>query len=162
MIHTPKYHKQYPLQEGCISESAKAEKGLVQSSSFRNGNSGQPSTEFPSGLIAFSFTKAASHKRLEQRPRSISPLRFPIRRSASSVNQPTCPSFSVKLSASSVHRSISPNLSGSRQQQPPEARRSQSVYPQRQSRKDMEVYSKKTRNIFKALFSIYKSKNNNT
>nr|GEV49775.1 cellulose synthase-like protein G3 [Tanacetum cinerariifolium] len=161
MMHTPKYHKQYPLQEGCISESVKAEKGLVQSSSFRKGNSGQPSTEFPSGLIAFSFTKDVSHKKLEKRSRSISPLRFPIRRSVSSVNQPTCPSFSVKLSASSVHRSISPKLSGSRQQQPPEARRSQSVYPQRQSTKVMEVYSKKTKNLFKALFSVYKSKKHN-
>ncbi|KAK1430654.1 hypothetical protein QVD17_13549 [Tagetes erecta] len=160
MMQTPKYKKQYPVQEGCISEADKAKKGLVQSSALRKGYSGQTSTELPSGLNSFTLTKAASHKKLEKRSRSASPLRFSLKCSGSSANQPTCPSFSVRLSASSVHRSISPNLASGRQQHLPEARKSQSLYPQRQSTKDMEIYSKKTRNLFKALLRIYKSKNN--
>ncbi|XP_022029236.1 protein ABIL2 isoform X2 [Helianthus annuus] len=171
MMQTPKYYKQYPAQEGCISEANKPKTGPVQSSGLssmyknlcRKGYSRQTCTELPSGLITFSLTKDASLKKIEKRSRSVSPLRFSIRCSGSSANQPTCPSFSVKFSASSVHRSISPNPSSSRQQQPPEAMKSQTLYPQRPSRpstKDMEIYSKKTRNLFKALLSIYKSKNN--
>ncbi|KAI3756347.1 hypothetical protein L1987_56167 [Smallanthus sonchifolius] len=164
MMQTPKYYKQYPNQGG-ISEADKAKKGSVQSSDLRKGYSVQTSTKLPSDLATFSLTKAASNKRLEKRSRSISPLRFSIKCSGSSASQPTCPSFSVKLSASSVRRSITPNPSTSRQQlyqlqQPPETRKSQSSYPQRQSTRDMEIYSNKTRNLFKALLSIYKSKNN--
>ncbi|MFS7923690.1 putative ABI family protein [Helianthus anomalus] len=163
MMQTPKYYKQYPAQEGCISEANKPKTGPVQSSGLRKGYSRQTCTELPSGLITFSLTKDASLKKIEKRSRSVSPLRFSIRCSGSSANQPTCPSFSVKFSASSVHRSISPNPSGGRQQQLPEAMKSQTLYPQRPSRpstKDIEIYSKKTRNLFKALLSIYKSKNN--
>lgn len=172
MMETPKYRKQYLVPgitkqknsfiaiEGCISEDVKEEQVKGQSSGLRNGYSGQASTEFPSGLIAFSFTKSASRKGVEKRSRSISPLRFPVKRSGSAANQPTCPSFPIKLSPSFVHRSISPNSSSSRQQQPPEALRSRSLYPQRESTKDMEVYSKKTKNLFKALLSMHKSKNN--
>ncbi|XP_076936846.1 protein ABIL3-like isoform X2 [Bidens hawaiensis] len=159
MTQTPKYYKQYP-KEGCISKPDEVNKELVQSSGLRKGYYRQTSTELPSGLITFSLTKAASNKKQEKRSRSMSPLRFSIKCSGSSAYQPTCPSFSVKLSASSVHRSISPNPSSNRQQTLPEARISQSLYPQRQSTRDMEIYSKKTRNLFKALLSIYKLKNN--
>ncbi|KAL8196292.1 hypothetical protein R6Q57_025292 [Mikania cordata] len=161
MMQTPEYKKQYPVQEDCISKAEKVRKRLVQSSGLREGYCGQTSTRLPSGLITFSLTKAASHKKLEKRSRSMSPLRISIKCSGSSSNQPTCPSFSVKLSASSVCRSISPSPSSSKQQQP-EARKYQSLYPQRQSTRDMESYSKKTRNLFKALLSIYNSKNNIT
>ncbi|XP_076882715.1 protein ABIL3-like [Bidens hawaiensis] len=159
MMQTPKYYKQYP-KEGCISKSDKVNNGLVQSSGLRKGYSRQTSTELPSGLITFSLTKAASNKKQEKRSRSMSPLRFSIKCSGSSAYQPTCPSFSVKLSASSVHRSISSNSSCRTQQPPTEAGKSQTLYPRRQSTRDMEIYSKKTRNLFKALLSIYKSKNN--
>ncbi|KAK9059348.1 hypothetical protein SSX86_021968 [Deinandra increscens subsp. villosa] len=177
MMQTSKYKKQYHVQDDCISKADKAEKGLIQSSGLsstkktslyknlcRKGYYGKTSTEFPSDLTTFSLTKAASNKRLEKRSRSISPLRFSMKCSGSSADQPTCPSFSVRLSASSVHRSISPNSSNSRQQlqQPPEARKYQSLCPQRQSTRDVEIYSKKTKNLFKALLSIYKSKNNIT
>ncbi|KAI7725088.1 hypothetical protein M8C21_014231 [Ambrosia artemisiifolia] len=148
--------------EGCISGANKDKKELVMSSGLRKGYSGRTSTELPLDLITFSLTKAASHKKLEKRSRSrsMSPLRFSIKCSGSSAIQPTCPSFSVKLSASSVYRSISPNPSSSRQQQPPEAMKSQTLYPQRPITRDMEIYSKKTRKLFKALLRIYKSKNN--
>ncbi|XP_071727557.1 protein ABIL3-like [Rutidosis leptorrhynchoides] len=157
MMQTLKYHKQYPAQESCISKAIKRKKEMIQSSGLRKGYSGQPSTESP---IAFSFTEAASHKRLEKRSRSNSPLRFSIKRSASAANESTYPSLSVKVSASYVHRSISPSPSSSRQKEPPEAWRSQSLYPQKQSTQYMEVYSKKTRNLFKVLLNRYKSKNN--
>lgn len=161
IVQTPMYHKQYPCQEGCISQVVKAKEGLVHSSNLRKGYSAQASTELPSALVAFSLTKNASHKRLEKRSRSISPLRFSIKRSGSTTYQPTCPSFSVKLYSSSVRRSISPNASNNIQQQPHDAWRSHSLYPQTQSTKGMEVCSKKTGSLFKVLLSIYKSKNNN-
>ncbi|KAI3691878.1 hypothetical protein L6452_31680 [Arctium lappa] len=159
MMETPKYRKQYLLPEDCISEDVKTEQVKGRSSGLRNENSRQASTEFPSRLIAFSFTKSASRKGVEKRSRSVSPLRFPVRCSESAANQPTCPSFPIKLSPSFVHRSISPNSSSSRQKQPSEAWRSRSLYPQRESTKDIEVYSKKTKNLFKALLSMHKSKN---
>nr|XP_043630717.1 protein ABIL2-like [Erigeron canadensis] len=169
MVQTLKYHKHYPVQEACITEDIKAEKEMIQSSGLRKEDSEQPPSEFP---VAFSFAKAASHQTKAKRSRSMSPLRFPIKRSGSTANQSTCPSFSVKLSASSNHRSISPCSSTSRQQvshtisvfcnsqKPTVDWRSQSVCPQRQSPKAMQVYSKKTRNLFKALLSMYKSKKN--
>ncbi|XP_024996489.1 protein ABIL3-like isoform X2 [Cynara cardunculus var. scolymus] len=160
MMETPKYRKKYLLPEGCISEDVKAKQVKGRSSGLRNGYSGQASTELPSGLITFSFTKSASRKGVEKRSRSISPLRFPVKRSESAANQPTCPSFPIKLSPSFIHRSISPNSSSSRQQQPSEAWRSHSLYPQRESTKDIEAYSKKTKNLFKALLSMKKSENN--
>ncbi|XP_023750398.1 protein ABIL2 isoform X3 [Lactuca sativa] len=122
---TPKCPKKYTLPENCVFEG-KAESFGVS----RKGYSGQ----FPPGSVDFSFRKAALNKRIEKRSRSISPIRFRIKRSES---------------ASCAHRSMSPNIS----------RRSCSSYPQRESPKDMEAYSKKTRNLFKLLLNMYKSKN---
>ncbi|KAD4178432.1 hypothetical protein E3N88_27023 [Mikania micrantha] len=159
MMQTPEYKKLYPLP---LLKTRNTMKTSLYKNICREGYSGKTSTKLPLDLITFSLTKAASsHKKLEKRSRSMSPLRFSIKCSGYSANQPTCPSFSVKLSASSVCRSISPNPSSSKQQ-PPEARKYQSLYPQRQSTRDMESYSKKTRNLFKALLSIYNSKNNIT
>ncbi|XP_023750397.1 protein ABIL2 isoform X2 [Lactuca sativa] len=110
--------------ENCVFE------GKAESFGVRKGYSGQ----FPPGSVDFSFRKAALNKRIEKRSRSISPIRFRIKRSES---------------ASCAHRSMSPNIS----------RRSCSSYPQRESPKDMEAYSKKTRNLFKLLLNMYKSKN---
>ncbi|KVH91780.1 hypothetical protein Ccrd_006190 [Cynara cardunculus var. scolymus] len=62
MMETPKYRKKYLLPEGCISEDVKAKQVKGRSSGLRNGYSGQASTELPSGLITFSFTKSASRK----------------------------------------------------------------------------------------------------
>ncbi|XP_023750399.1 protein ABIL2 isoform X4 [Lactuca sativa] len=121
---TPKCPKKYTLPENCVFE------GKAESFGVRKGYSGQ----FPPGSVDFSFRKAALNKRIEKRSRSISPIRFRIKRSES---------------ASCAHRSMSPNIS----------RRSCSSYPQRESPKDMEAYSKKTRNLFKLLLNMYKSKN---
>ncbi|CAH1453551.1 unnamed protein product [Lactuca virosa] len=104
--------------------------GKAESFGVRKGHSGQ----FPPGSVDFSFRKAALNKRIEKRSRSISPNPFRIKRSES---------------ASCAHRSMSPNIS----------RRSCSSYPQRERTKDMEAYSKKSRNLFKVLLNMYKSKN---
>lgn len=154
VIEIPKYHKKYHLPDGCFSEGVKAEKAKAETSGLRRGHTQQASVDFPSDFVAFSFTKAASNKGSEKRSRSISPSRFRIKRSS---NQFTSPSFPVMRSGSAIHQSITPN--NRQQQNPAESRRSQSLYPERERRKDIEVYSKKTRNLFKALLSIHKYKN---
>lgn len=150
MIQIPKYHKQYRLPDGRFSEAVQAEKAKAELSSFRKGDTERAFTEFRSSSIAFSFAKPASNNGLEKRARSMSPSRFRIKRSGS-----TSPSFPFIRSGSVVRRSISPST----QQHPLEAWRSQSLYPERERRKDIEVYSKKTRNLFKALLSMHKYKN---
>lgn len=156
VIQIPKYHKQYHLADGRVSEAVKAEKAQVESSSLRRGHTQQASVDFPSDFVAFSLTKPASNKGSEKRSRSISPSLFRIKRSGSAANQFTGPSFPVVRSGSAIHQSISPNT---RQQNPAEGWRSHSLYPEREKRKDIEVYSKKTRNLFKALLSLHKYKN---
>ncbi|KAL4570636.1 hypothetical protein LXL04_026295 [Taraxacum kok-saghyz] len=156
MIQIPKYHKQYRLPDGSFSEAVQAEKGKEELSSLRRGDMERASTEFQSGSVPFSFAKSESNKGLEKRSRSMSPSRFRIKRSGSAATRSAIMSSPVVSYGSVVQRSISPNT----QQHPLEARRSQpSLYPERERRKDMEVYSKKTRNLFKALLSMHKYKN---
>ncbi|KAL7609139.1 protein ABIL2 isoform X1 [Lactuca sativa] len=156
MIQIPKYHKQYRLPDGRFNEAVEAEKAKAEFSSLRRRDTGLASIDFRSGSIAFSFAKAASNKGLaEKRAPSMSPSRFRIKRTGSTTNRSTSPSFPVMRYGSVIHRSISPNT----QQSPVEAWSSQSLYPERERRKDMEVYSRKTRNLFKALLSMNKHKN---
>ncbi|XP_024995518.1 protein ABIL2-like isoform X2 [Cynara cardunculus var. scolymus] len=171
VIQIPKYHKQYHLPDGRFSGAVKAEKAKAETLGLsasigvsrahnmrflhRRGHTQQASV---SDFVAFSFTKPALTKGSEKRSRSISPSRFRIKRSGSgsAANQFSTPSFPAMRSGSSIHQSISPS---SRQQNPAEGWRSHSLYPEREKRKDIEVYSKKTRNLFKALLSMHKYKN---
>lgn len=59
-----------------------------------------------------------------------------------------------------ANRSISPNSFNSRHQSPLEPRGSDMlhIHPERDRTKEIEVYSKKTKSLFKALLSIHKSK----
>ncbi|KAI3812825.1 hypothetical protein L1987_17537 [Smallanthus sonchifolius] len=145
VIQIPKYHKQYMLPDGRFSEGVEVEKAKARSLGFRRGHNEQDLKGFGSDLLDFSFAKAASNKGLEKRSRSVSPSRFRIRRSGSVANPSASP-------ISQVRHSVSPRHT-------PEARRSYSMYSEKEKRKDIEVYSKKTRNLFKALLSIHKNKN---
>nr|XP_043606758.1 protein ABIL2-like isoform X2 [Erigeron canadensis] len=155
VIQIPKYHKQYLLPEGRFSEAVQAENAKAESSGLRREHKERTSSEFPPGLVAFSFTKAATNKGLEKRSRSMSPSRFRIRRPGSTANQLASPIVPVMHSGSMVHRSIGPNT----QKHTLVPRRSHSLYPERERGKDIEVYTKKTRNLFKVLLSRHKSKN---
>ncbi|KAJ9549741.1 hypothetical protein OSB04_022284 [Centaurea solstitialis] len=156
VIQIPKYHKQYRLADGRFSDAVEAEKAKVESSSSRRGHFQRASVDIPSDGGAFSFTKPVSRKGSEKRSRSVSPSRFRIKRSGSTANQVASPSFPPMQSGPTMRQSISPNT---RQQNSSEGRRSHSMYPERERRKDIEVYSKKTKNLFKALLSIHKYKN---
>lgn len=151
MIQIPKYHKQYLLPDGRFSEAVQAEKAKTESSVLRRGRNERNSSEFSSGLVAFSFAKATPNKALEKRSRSISPSRFRIKRFGS-VSRSASPIVPIMHSGSVIHRAISPNI----------PQRSNPMYPERERRKDIEVYSKKTKNLFKALLSIHKYKNDSS
>nr|GEZ28713.1 protein ABIL2 [Tanacetum cinerariifolium] len=64
LIQIPKYHKQYLLPDGRFSEAIQAEKAKAESSGLRRGRNEQNSSEFSSGLVAFSFAKATPNKAL--------------------------------------------------------------------------------------------------
>ncbi|KAI3781929.1 hypothetical protein L2E82_11957 [Cichorium intybus] len=104
----------------------------------------------PPPSLSVNPSRSTAPSGLEKRARFMSPSRFRIKRSGS-----TTPTFPLIRSGSAIRRSITPTT----QQHPLEAWKSQSLYPQRERRKDMEVYSKKNRNLFKALLSMHKYKN---
>ncbi|KAL8266670.1 hypothetical protein R6Q59_004014 [Mikania micrantha] len=151
VIQVPKHHKQYMLPGGpgrLFSKAVKAEK--IEPLGLRRGRNERVSREFGSDLVNFSFAKTASTKRSEKRSRSVSPNRFRIKRSGSVANPWASPVSRVWHSGS---------FSPSTQCHPSEARRSYSLYSEKERRKDIEVYSQKTRNLFKALLSMHKKKN---
>nr|GEW36118.1 26S proteasome non-ATPase regulatory subunit 8 homolog A-like [Tanacetum cinerariifolium] len=131
--------------DGRFSEAIQAEKAKAESSGLRRGRNEQNSSEFSSGLVAFSFAKATPNKALEKRSRSMSPSRFRIKRSGSVASRSANPVVPVMHSGSVIYRSISSNI----------PQMSNPMYPERERRKDIEVYSKKTKNLFKALLSIH-------
>ncbi|KAK1438535.1 hypothetical protein QVD17_04344 [Tagetes erecta] len=158
VIQIPKYHKQYLLPDGLFSDGVEAETAKDESlglAGLRRGRNEREMKQFGSDLVDFSFAKAASNKGLEKRSRSVSPSRFRIRRSGSVANPSASPVSRVGYSGSFIRRSVSPNT----KHHHVEARRSYSLYSEKERRKDIEVYSKKTRNLFKAFLSIHKNKN---
>ncbi|XP_071695938.1 protein ABIL3-like [Rutidosis leptorrhynchoides] len=158
VIQIPKYHKQYLIPDGRFSEAVQAERANTKSSSLRRGRNERASSDFRLDLAAFSFAEPESNKGLEKRSRSLSPSRFRIKRFGPTANQPTSPIFSV-IRSGSIRRSISPNTQQDRLQH----RRSHSMYPEKERRNsEIEVYSKKTKNLFKAMFSIHKYKKDNS
>uniref|UniRef100_A0A5B6ZS16 Protein ABIL2-like n=1 Tax=Davidia involucrata TaxID=16924 RepID=A0A5B6ZS16_DAVIN len=165
-IKTPKYHRRYIIPVGgtmhdvCRTKSVydscilSAENNLHQSknatqttivgprsSLIRKGHSRLPCMESFSSPVTFSFSRSASSKGLEKW--SVSPVRFPLKRSGSLVS-----------------RSVSPNPSNAIQRYPSEPPRSVSLFThaERDRTKEMEQYSKKSRRLFKALLSMHKSK----
>ncbi|MFS8029810.1 putative ABI family protein [Helianthus anomalus] len=153
VITTPKYHKQYLLPDGQFPEAAKAK---TESFTLRRERNKRDLKEFGSDLVDFTFAKAASNKGSEKRSRSVSPSRFRIKRSGSLANPSASPVSLVGYPGSVINRSFSPNTQLKHQA---EARRSYSLYLEKERRQDIQVYSKKTRNLFKALLSIHKNKN---
>ncbi|KAM7491504.1 hypothetical protein LguiA_034425 [Lonicera macranthoides] len=158
VIKTPKYHKQYIIPGETMDAIVKTEfiynnhssrpedhshrpKNAFQATTLkppppsllRKGNSTQPSPKSSSSPGTFSFTRVTPEKR------TVSPCRFPLKRSESVTN-----------------RSISPNFSNSRSRYSSEPRRAVSlnINPER----EIEHYSKKSKSLLKALLSIHKSK----
>ncbi|KAK9053050.1 hypothetical protein SSX86_029680 [Deinandra increscens subsp. villosa] len=156
IMQIPKYHKQYLLPEGRFSEAVQAEKSKDEPLGLRRGRNERVLKELKSDLVDFSFPKAALNKGLEKRSRSTSPSRFRIKRWGSVASPSVSPISQVGHSGSVIRRSASPNT----QHPLTEGRRSYSLYSEKEKRKDIEVYSKKTRNLFKALLSIHRNKNN--
>ncbi|XP_006343822.1 protein ABIL2-like [Solanum tuberosum] len=96
--------------------------------------------------LNFSFTRGPSNKEIGKR--SISPLRFGLKRSGS-VNRSVSPLIRF---GSAVTRSISPSTSSIKQRCPSEPRRamSMSINPERNSAKDMQEYARKSKNLLTA------------
>lgn len=155
MIQIPKYHKRYLLPDGCYSEAVNAEKAKDESLSLRRARNERVSTEFSVDLVDFSFAKDASNKALEKRSRSMSPSRFRIKRSGAVSNRSPSPISRFMHSGSIIQHATSSNT---QQHHPREVRRSYSLYSEKE-RRDIEVYTKKTKNLFKALLSMHKYKN---
>ncbi|MCD7450912.1 hypothetical protein HAX54_008974 [Datura stramonium] len=96
--------------------------------------------------LNFSFTRVASTKEIGKR--SVSPLKFGVKRSGS-VNRSVSP---LMRFGSAVSRSISPSISNNKQRYPSEPRRaiSMSINPERNSAKDMQEYARKSKNLLTA------------
>ncbi|XP_004245491.1 protein ABIL2-like isoform X1 [Solanum lycopersicum] len=96
--------------------------------------------------LNFSFTRVPSNKEVGKR--SISPLKFGVKRSGS-VNRSVSP---LTRFGSAVTRSISPSTSSIKQRCPSEPRRamSMSINPERNSAKDMQEYARKSKNLLTA------------
>lgn len=105
----------------------------------RRGNSRSHSTQPPTIPLTFSFMRLASTKGGK---RAVSPLSFPFRRSGSITNRSTSPG-----SSSSINN----------KRWPSEPRRTGTALmnPERSQRKEMELYSRKSKHLFKALFTIH-------
>lgn len=107
----------------------------------RKGHSRPHSAAASPRAQSFSFMRVASIKEIGKR--AISPIRFPLQRSESTANRSTSPStVSVKQRNPSVPRrpdKVTMNMESSK-------------------RKDIEVYSRKTKHLFKALLSVHMSK----
>ncbi|KAK3024199.1 hypothetical protein RJ639_043776 [Escallonia herrerae] len=176
VINTPKYHKQYIapgkyaigtgklrefthavgrtkwtarspslFSEADWHQSKNAVRQTIEephSTFLRKEHSGLLSTESSSSPGTFSFAQIASYKSLEKRG-AVSPHVSPLKRFGSVV-----------------HRSISPSSSTNKQRYPSQPRRSTSVHfhPERDRTKEIEHYSKKSLNLFKALLSMHKAK----
>jgi hypothetical protein len=158
MIKTPKHYKQYIIPGGNVDTAAakpklihKNQTSLPQvrpknaiqmstmrtpspSSFIRKGNSRPPYPKFTSTPGNFTFTRVIQEKR------TISPFRFPLKRSESVTS-----------------RSTSPHLPNNRNRYSSEPRRTVSlnVHP---DPRESEQQSKKSKSLLRALLSIHKSK----
>ncbi|XP_047332306.1 protein ABIL3-like isoform X2 [Impatiens glandulifera] len=154
----PKYHKHYILpskgetiklvQENCISNpndlqpSLKVDPGAKMEklpSVVRKGIVSSKDAQV--GPVTFAFAKTSNNKQLERR--ASSPLRFPLKRSGS------------------VNRSISPMPNSSKQWTPasePPSSASMRKPAERDKTKEIQLYSKRSRNLFRALLSMRKEK----
>ncbi|KAL2543795.1 Protein ABIL2 [Forsythia ovata] len=169
IIETPKHHKQYiipgailhsgksksmyrnciscpgddlhqPKQDNSFAKAFQTSKLKSHPPFSRKGHSRQPSSEFSPSSLTFSFTRNLS---IKTGKRSISPLRFSIKRSGSITN-----------------RSRSPSSMSNKQQCPSEPRRaiSMSTKPEINRGREIDQYKKKSNNLFKALLSIHRSR----
>nr|GLL27558.1 protein ABIL2-like [Ipomoea trifida] len=133
-IHQSQHKQGHCLTSAFLGATTKALPPLP-----RKRHSKPSSIETSPNSLAFSFTRAASNKEVGKR--SHSPLRFSLKRSGSYANRSTSPTAFNK------------------QRCPSEPRRTvhTSINPAKNSTQDMELLSKKSKHLLKALLSINRS-----
>lgn len=101
--------------------------------------------------LNFSFTRVASTKEVGKR--SVSPLKFTLKRSGS-VNRSVSP---LMRFGSVISRSISPSTSSKKVRCPSEPRRavSLSINPERNGAKDVQDYNRKSKKLLTAFLSLH-------
>ncbi|KAF7137234.1 hypothetical protein RHSIM_Rhsim07G0080900 [Rhododendron simsii] len=169
---TPTCHKRY------IIPDVRATRVEPNSSLFRKGHSSLQ----PSSLGTFSFSKIVSDKELDVRAKRVEPDSSSFRKGNSSL-QPCGPGafsfskivsekelarrtdspqyFQLKRSGTLVRNSIISTNSNAKQPYPGELRRSASVstaHGGRSMTRDIQPHSKKSKPLFKALFTMLKKK----
>ncbi|KAL3499011.1 hypothetical protein ACH5RR_041743 [Cinchona calisaya] len=158
-IKTPKHYKQYtiPVEESRCprkfdSQDTKQDDSLAKPyqgavakphpALMRRGHSRPSTTEFSPKPISFSFVRVTSKKEVGKR--TTSPFRnLPLKRSGSVAN-----------------RSTSPNSSASKQRWPSEPRKAVSIFmnPEGNKGKEIQLYCKKSKHLFKVLLGIHRSR----
>ncbi|XP_019266735.1 PREDICTED: protein ABIL2-like isoform X2 [Nicotiana attenuata] len=99
--------------------------------------------------LNFSFTRVASTKEVGKR--SVSPLKFALKRSGS-VNRSVSP---LMRFGSVISRSISPSTSNKKCPSEPRRAVSLSINPERNGAKDIQDYSRKSKNVLTAFLSLH-------
>ncbi|XP_075103055.1 protein ABIL2 isoform X4 [Nicotiana tabacum] len=99
--------------------------------------------------LNFSFTRVASTKEVGKR--SVSPLKFALKRSGS-VNRSVSP---LMRFGSVISRSISPSTSNNKCPSEPRRAVSLSINPERNGAKDIQDYSRKSKNVLTAFLSLH-------
>lgn len=135
----PHEDKHLSKQDDCRLDKFEGAVAKPRPTLMRRGHSEPSSTELSPRPLSFSFVKATSNK--EGGKRTASPFRLPLKRSGSAANRPT-----------------SPNSSATKERCPSEPRRaySMSTNPDRSKGKEVELYSRKSKHLFKALLSIHR------
>ncbi|XP_071918672.1 protein ABIL3-like isoform X5 [Coffea arabica] len=171
VIKTPRHYKHYTVPDGKFTRKFDSKQGNVcflnphddkpsskqaddcrlenfqgavarpRPALMRRGRSEPPPSELSPRPLSFSFVKVTSDKEVGKR--TASPFRLPLKRSGSVAN-----------------RSTSPNSSAAQQRCPFETLRasSMSTNPDRNKGKEIELYSRKSKHLFRALLSIHRSR----
>ncbi|CDP12188.1 unnamed protein product [Coffea canephora] len=128
-------------QDDCRLENFQGAVARPRPTLMRRGRSEPPPSELSPRPLSFAFVKVTSDKEVGKR--TASPFRLPLKRSGSVAN-----------------RSTSPNSSAAQQRCPFETPRasSMSTNPDRNKGKEIELYSRKSKHLFRALLSIHRSR----
>ncbi|KAG8382534.1 hypothetical protein BUALT_Bualt05G0087400 [Buddleja alternifolia] len=139
-IWGPQYDDMHKTkQDNSFAKAFQAARIKPPQPSLRKGNSRVPLTESSPNPHSFSFTRILSNK--ESGKRSVSPLRFPLKRSGSVAN-----------------RSVSPSPFENKHRYPTEPRRAISVLSRPERETEIESYTKRSKHLLKALLSVHRSR----
>ncbi|KAI3453356.1 hypothetical protein Pfo_010019 [Paulownia fortunei] len=144
-IWCPQYDMHQPKQDNQFAKAFQAAPIKPQPPLLRKGSSRISSSISSPNPVNFSFTRVISNK--EAGKRSVSPLRFSLKRSGSVAN-----------------RSVTPSPSDNKQRSPSEPRRAISVgaKPEMTNReREIQPYIKRSKHLFKALLNVHRSRKEN-